>query len=139
MQEFSVFLNLFSSHCQPLLLSFLILCCSVDQVVAPLLALLLANGTNMVIQIVPHALLEFTRTVMQERFSAVVKKGVLTFSFSRYQSVTPGLFSALIQAKEKKAVVLATPTSIKSVFLKVRIVNVFLRVFMELFALFCIK
>lgn len=87
---------------------------------SPLLVLLLANGSDMVVQVVPHALLEFTRTVMQERFSAVIKKGVLTFSFSRYESISPSLFSALIQAKERKAVVLATPTSIKSVFLKVR-------------------
>lgn len=88
-------------------------------VVAPLLALLLADGTDLVVQVVPRTLLEFTRTVMQERFSAVIKKGVLTFAFSRYQSITPQMFSALIQAKEKKAVVLATPTSVKSVFLKV--------------------
>lgn len=81
----------------------------------------------MVVQVVPHALLEFTRTVMQERFSAVIKKGVLTLSFSRYQNVTPNLFSALIQAKEKKAIVIATPTSIKSVFLKVCVAVIFYR------------
>lgn len=90
------------------------------KIVAPLLAIMLADKADLVVQVVPQALLEFTKTIMQHRFSAVIKKGVMTFTFSRYQSVTSQLFSAFVQAKEKKAVCLTAPTSLKSVFLKVR-------------------
>merc|ERR1712185_406104 len=49
-------------------------------VVAPLLALLLADGRSLVVQVVPAALLEFSRATMRERFSAVITKPVYTFS-----------------------------------------------------------
>lgn len=52
-------------------------------VVSPLLALLLGDGSSVVMQVVPHALLQFSRATMRERFSAVVRKPVYTFGFNR--------------------------------------------------------
>ena len=49
-------------------------------VIGPLLALLLADGQSLVVQCVPLALLEMSRNVMRERFSAVVRKPVYTLS-----------------------------------------------------------
>jgi len=45
-------------------------------VVAPLLALRLATGDRLVVQAVPPALLEFSRSAMRARFSAVVYRPV---------------------------------------------------------------
>ncbi len=41
-------------------------------VVGPLLALMLADGKQLVTQVVPHALLEFSRSVMRSTFSCIV-------------------------------------------------------------------
>jgi phosphoglycerate dehydrogenase-like enzyme len=79
----------------------------------------LADQADLIVQVVPVTLLEFTKTIFQERFSAILKKGVMTFSFSRYQTVTPQLLSSFLQAKENKSVCLSTPTDLKSIFLKV--------------------
>ena len=49
--------------------------------VMPLLALMLADSKSLVTQVVPHALLDFLRGVMREKFAAVVWKPVFTFSF----------------------------------------------------------
>ena len=49
-------------------------------VVAPLLALILADGKSLVTSVMPHALLEMTRGVMREKFSAVVRKPILLLS-----------------------------------------------------------
>uniref|UniRef100_A0A0G4IG68 ubiquitinyl hydrolase 1 n=1 Tax=Chromera velia CCMP2878 TaxID=1169474 RepID=A0A0G4IG68_9ALVE len=87
-------------------------------VVAPLLALLLGDGKTFVAQVVPHALLEFTRQILRERFSAVIRKPVYTLYFSRYSSATPELYMKLLQARDTRAVVVTTPTSIKSFMLK---------------------
>ena len=53
-------------------------------VVTPLLALMLADGKSLVTQVVPHALLDFSRGVMREKFAAVVRKPVFTFHFNRH-------------------------------------------------------
>jgi hypothetical protein len=87
-------------------------------VVAPLLALMLADGKSLVTQVVPHALLEMSRGVMREKFAAVVRKPVFTFTFDRSTPVTRNLYMKLIKARDAKAVICATPTSIKSFMLK---------------------
>jgi len=87
-------------------------------VVAPLLALMLADGNALVTQVVPHALLEMSRSVMREKFAAVVRKPVFTFSFGRGTKVNRDLYMKLVKARESKAVICATPTSIKSLMLK---------------------
>ena len=56
-------------------------------VVAPLLTLILANGTSLVTQVVPPALLEFSRSIMRSRFSAILRKPVYTFHFDRFTTV----------------------------------------------------
>ena len=43
-------------------------------VIGPLLALLLADRKSLVVQVVPLALLEMSRSVMREKFSAVIHK-----------------------------------------------------------------
>ena len=69
-------------------------------------------------QCVPNALLEMSRTVMRERFSTIFNKSVLTFHFDRFMRVTEGLYRKLHHARETRAVVVTTPTAIKSFALK---------------------
>lgn len=88
-------------------------------VVGPLLSVLLADGERLFVQICPHSLLEFTRATLREKFSAVIHKGVFTLKFSRFDRATPELYLKLLQAKQTRSVVICTPTSIKSIFLKV--------------------
>ena len=87
-------------------------------VVTPLLALMLADGKSLVTQVVPHALLEFSRGVMREKFAAVVRKPIFTFSFNRGTSITRDLYLKLCKARDSRAVICATPTSVKSFMLK---------------------
>lgn len=87
-------------------------------VVTPLLALMLADGKSLVTQVVPHALLEFSRGVMREKFAAVVRKPIFTFSFNRGTPITRDLYLKLCKARDSKAVICATPTSVKSFMLK---------------------
>jgi len=87
-------------------------------VVTPLLVLMLADGNSLVTQVVPHALLEFSRGVMREKFAAVVRKPVFTFSFDRSTPISRDLYLKLCKARDSKAVVCATPTSVKSFMLK---------------------
>ena len=87
-------------------------------VVAPLLALILADGKSLVTQVVPHALLEFSRGVMREKFSAVIRKPVFTFHYNRGSPITRDLYMKLVKARDSKAIICATPTSIKSFELK---------------------
>ena len=87
-------------------------------VVGPLLALILGDGERLVTQVVPHALLEFSRQIMRERFSAVIRKPVYTLQFDRYTNVTEGLVHKFKQAAAQRAVVCAQPTAAKSLVLK---------------------
>ena len=87
-------------------------------VVAPLLALILADGKSLVTQVVPTALLEFSRGVMREKFSAVVRKPIFTFNFDRGTSITRDLYMKLVMARNSKAIICSSPTSIKSFMLK---------------------
>lgn len=87
-------------------------------VVTPLLALMLADGKSLVTQVVPHALLEFSRGVMREKFAAVVRKPIFTFSFSRGTAISRDLYLKLCKARDSKAIICATPTSVKSFMLK---------------------
>ena len=87
-------------------------------VVAPLLALILADGKSLVTSVMPHALLEMTRGVMREKFSAVVRKPIFTFYFDRGTPITRELWTKLRKARDMKAIMCATPTSVKSLFLR---------------------
>ncbi len=87
-------------------------------VVGPLLALLLANAKTLMFEVVPPALLDFSAGVLRERFSGVIMKPVFTFSFDRYNTVTPALLAKLQTARNLRAVVVSTPSSVKSFMLK---------------------
>ena len=52
-------------------------------VIAPLLALMLAANDSLVMQVVPSALLEQSRSVLRKWFSSVIQKPVITFVFDR--------------------------------------------------------
>lgn len=59
-----------------------------------------------------------SRSVLREKFSAVVRKPVFTFYFDRFMNIDAALFQKLKKAREMRAVVVASPTSIKSFMLK---------------------
>lgn len=58
-------------------------------VVGPLLALMLGDGEQLVTQVVPPALLEFSRSVMRATFSSIMHKRIYTLSFDRASKVEP--------------------------------------------------
>jgi hypothetical protein len=87
-------------------------------VVGPMLAMLLASQKSLIVEVVPPALLEFSASVLRERFSLFIPKTVFTFSFDRYQVVTPLLLAKLEIARSSRAVIVSTPSSIKSFMLK---------------------
>jgi thiol-disulfide isomerase/thioredoxin len=86
-------------------------------VVAPLLALMLADSKSLVLSVVPKALLEMSRTQMRETFANIIPKRVYTFKFERATEVTPGMRLTLENAARNRGIVVATPTSLKSVML----------------------
>eukprot|EP00957_Ditylum_brightwellii_P117625 8971572-Ditylum_brightwellii.AAC.1 len=59
-----------------------------------------------------------SRSVMREKFAAVVRKPVFTFNFDRGTRVTRDLYMKLCKARDSKAIMCATPTSVKSFMLK---------------------
>lgn len=87
-------------------------------VVGPLLAMLLASSTCLMTEVVPNALLDFSTGVLRERFSTVVRKPVFTFTFERYNKITPELLFKLRTARYLRAVVVSTPSAVKSFMLK---------------------
>jgi len=87
-------------------------------VVTPLLALLLADGNTCITQVVPSALLEFSRGVMRQRFSSVFTRPIYTLEFDREQEISEDLYQKLEAARDTGAVVVSSPTSIKSLVLK---------------------
>ncbi len=87
-------------------------------VVMPLLALICADGSQLVMQVVPAPLLEMSRSILRERFSALIRKPVFTFKFDRFRMVNETLYRRLISARDAKAVVITDPSSVKSFYLK---------------------
>jgi hypothetical protein len=87
-------------------------------VVGPLLALLLASSQSLVVEVVPPALLDFSAGVLRERFGSCVKKTIFTFTFDRYQQVEPQLLSKLEIARFTRAIIVTTPSAVKSFMLK---------------------
>jgi hypothetical protein len=91
-------------------------------VIAPLLALMLADGKRAVFQVVPTPLLEMSRNVMRCRFSSLLCKRIQTFQFDRSQEVTPlqiqRLFAKLDSVRTSAGIVVSTPDAVKSFQLK---------------------
>jgi len=87
--------------------------------IAPLLVLFLADGERLVTACMPHELLEMSRSVMTARFSSpVLPKLVLTLAFERYSPASTALLTKLEAARDRKAVLVAAPTSLKGILLK---------------------
>ena len=80
--------------------------------------MLLSDSDTLILEVVPPALLDFSANVLRERFGSAVRKPVFTFSFDRYKKVTPELLLKLQTARNLRAVVVASPTAIKSFMLK---------------------
>lgn len=93
-------------------------------VVAPLLALMLADGNSLVLSVVPKALLEMSRKQMRETFSTIMSKRIYTLNFDRGTAITPATHRGLVNAKKNRGVVVATPTTLKSIQVKhIRVVD----------------
>ena len=89
-----------------------------------LLALMRADGKSLVSQVVPAALLEFSRSVLRERFSAVVRKSIYTFHFSRTSVIDDKLLQKLKNARDTRSILVSSPSALKSFMLKlVEIMN----------------
>lgn len=86
-------------------------------VVGPLLVLALAQGEGLLMQVVPRALLEFSRSVMRDKFSALIQKPVYTFYFDRLSKIDKAVYQKLCIARDTMGVVCTTPTALKSFFL----------------------
>lgn len=69
-------------------------------------------------QVVPPALLEFSRSVMRQRFSSILSKPVYTFSFDRFTAASPEMLAKMVQARQLSAVMITSPSSLKSFMLK---------------------
>eukprot|EP01053_Blabericola_migrator_P011121 Blabericola_migrator_1__11120@NODE_64_length_15686_cov_41_644215_g57_i0_p1_GENE_NODE_64_length_15686_cov_41_644215_g57_i0NODE_64_length_15686_cov_41_644215_g57_i0_p1_ORF_typecomplete_len4495_score928_11DUF3638/PF12340_8/1_1e37DUF3638/PF12340_8/8e05DUF3645/PF12359_8/3_3e03DUF3645/PF12359_8/4_2e12Nop14/PF04147_12/0_00073SDA1/PF05285_12/2_4e03SDA1/PF05285_12/0_046AAA_11/PF13086_6/2_8AAA_11/PF13086_6/4_6e02MDM1/PF15501_6/8_1YL1/PF05764_13/18_NODE_64_length_15686_cov_41_644215_g57_i014513629 len=87
-------------------------------VIGPLLATLLASPIQLVVQVVPNNLVHFTKRSLEERFAAVLKRPVLVLSFNRYTALSPELIEDLVNLQETRGVLVCSPTTIKSLFLK---------------------
>ncbi|CUG89319.1 zinc finger protein, putative [Bodo saltans] len=91
-------------------------------VVGPLLALILADGEQLVTQVMPTALLEQSRTVLRRCFSTIVPKRILSLQFDRSTednaNVAEALFQKLDSARRMRAVVVSAPECVKALFLK---------------------
>lgn len=103
-------------------------------VVGPLLALMLGDGKSLVAQVVPPALLEFSRSIMRSTFSSIMHKRIYTLSADRASKVLresslgvaltsslqvdKSMYNKLVNAIKTKGVVISTPTTIKSIMLK---------------------
>lgn len=81
------------------------------SVVAPLLALILADGKSLVLSVVPKALVEMSRKNMRETFAAVMVKRIYTLEFSRSTVAKPSIRRSLENAAASRGVVVATPST----------------------------
>ena len=87
------------------------------SVVAPLLALILANGKSLVLSVVPKALVEMSRKGMRETFASIMVKRIYTLEFDRSTTVKASMRRGLENATSNRGIVIATPTTLKSVML----------------------
>ena len=98
-------------------------------VVGPLLSLCLSNGRQLVTQTMPSALLEMTRNKLREVFTSMLPKRIFTLTFDRSMGhedastdydpdTVVSVLNRLKDAQDNRGIVVATPESIKSLFLK---------------------
>ena len=55
---------------------------------------------------------------MRERFASLLRKPVYTFTFDRFTAASPALLQKVVHARRLSAVMLTSPTSLKSFVLK---------------------
>ena len=91
-------------------------------VIGPLLALCLADGNRLVMQVMPTSLLHFTRECMRNIFTSIIPKRVYTLEFERGidddASIAERLHAKLSAARRHRGVVCAAPECVKSLMLK---------------------
>lgn len=88
-------------------------------VISPLLALLLADGNQLIMQIVPAPLLRFSLDVMRGVFRCgPLHKSIYTFSFNRRSQVTPQLLHKALVVQDERGVMVSTPAAVKAYMLK---------------------
>lgn len=91
-------------------------------VVAPLVALMLADGRSLVTSVVPSALLDMSIKVTRSRFSTVLRKSVLSMRFDRLSTINADQTTALVRklqhARDSAGLVVTTPDAIKSLLLR---------------------
>ena len=87
-------------------------------VVSPLLCLMLGNKRHLVVEAVPPALLEFSRSVLRSSFSCILQKRVYTFAFERSSTLTTSTLKKLRSARDNAGVVVTTPTALKALLLR---------------------
>ena len=84
-------------------------------VISPLLALLLADGSQLLMQIVPAPLLAFSLGVLRSVFGpGALLKPVWTFAFDRRATVTAELLEKAHTAVAERAVMVSTPAAVKA-------------------------
>ena len=91
--------------------------------VGPLLTLMLADGKQLIMQVMPSALLQQTKDVMKSCFStSILPKKVFTLEFERSvedsAEFVSKLYAKLNDARKGGSVVCAAPEAIKSLALK---------------------
>ena len=87
-------------------------------VITPLLCLVLADGEQLPIILLPEPLLDAARNIVRSSFVTVVKKRVYTLQCSRAASADQRFLNMMENALRTKGVMITTPTSTKSILLK---------------------
>ena len=87
-------------------------------VIAPLLAIMLADGTRSVVNVVPPHLLPSARAILRERLGTLFQRPVYGMRFDRYTPVREDMLERLRHARSMRGVLLTDPSSLKSLMLK---------------------
>ncbi|CAK9023700.1 unnamed protein product [Durusdinium trenchii] len=87
-------------------------------VVTPLLSFVLADAKRLVVIVVPHALLEFSRSVLQGTFASVVQKQVSTFKCDRAVDIDFNFSLTVDSVRQQGDLIVTTPGDVKSLLLR---------------------
>lgn len=87
-------------------------------VITPLLCVLLADGTQVPLCVLPDSLMEAGRTIIQDTFTTAIHKRVFTFQCNRSTAAQAQFLTMMQKALTRKWVIVSSPSSIKSVILK---------------------
>eukprot|EP01063_Lacrimia_lanifica_P039595 TRINITY_DN8724_c1_g4_i1.p1 TRINITY_DN8724_c1_g4~~TRINITY_DN8724_c1_g4_i1.p1 ORF type:complete len:4579 (+),score=2099.61 TRINITY_DN8724_c1_g4_i1:248-13984(+) len=87
-------------------------------VVGPLVVLMSADGKRLMMQVVPPSLLDFSRGVLRSTFGGLIPKQIYSFVCDRTAEIDAQVVSKFLRAAEARGVVVTTPSSLKSIYLK---------------------